>query len=253
VITSEQAIAALYGPATYGTPTPELTAAAAAAAAAHAPRDPAAVKLATAMRQRGIEPEEEVGAPVPQKDGNDEQADEQQNDEQQNDEQADEGEGNDNERADEHNEQADEYVPYTPSDAALATYGSVMRDLIAADVQRLGADPAAAEANAAEVAGIMEAFAVTSGDADYIVQVAVAAAANGISDEQSQRNQAQAWDSLRTDYGDAAQHAAQLAAQLVAQHPTVREYLAHTGLGNHPKIVAVVAQQAWRLHQQGKL
>ncbi len=187
-----------------------------APAPAPAQRDPAAVKLATAAPAPVAKPDEPITAAALYSTEHD----------------------------------GDEYAP---SEAAKATYASTMRSLVESDVNRLGADPAEAEANATEVAGIFEEFAVNTSDAAYITEVAIAAAANGIDESQDARNHSAAMDVLRTDYGDNASRAMQLAQRLVAKHPSVRAYLADSGLGNHPKVVAVVAQQAWRLAAEGRL
>jgi hypothetical protein len=210
---------------------------------------------APAPLRRGREPEEDDDAPAAKPVGNaayaaraaaatDADADEPTGDEAE--QQADEQ--NDDQQND------DERIEYAPSDEALSYYGSTMRSLVSADVNRLGADPTAAEANAAEVAGIMEAFQVPPADADFIVETAIGAAANGVTPQKQQQWRQASRDALAIEYGPGSvSKAIALSRKLVAAHPAVRAYLHQTGLGDAPPVVRAVAAHAWRLAAEGKL
>ncbi len=142
----------------------------------------------------------------------------------------------------------------TLTDDAKVNLAQVIRDVESVSVQRLGMSTADAAANAEHSAAWFDALGVTPNDASYITEVAVAAATQGISDEQDAVNHSAAMDALRTDFGPSnADRAVQLAQKLVAKHPSIRRYLAESGLGNHPKVVACVAQRAWQLAAEGKL
>jgi hypothetical protein len=243
MIDMQSAAAALYGPAPQAEPARQGAAVDAATVLYSRPQperlppveDTAAQRLATAMRQRGREPEE-----LPEKSASGEplyaspETD---------DEPGATAEGN----------VESPTIDYPLSPDAENLYTSAVLDIEAACVDRLGNTHEQSAHSAQQFAGVMGAFGVTGTDAVHVAEVVVAAAANGISDQRNDANRRAAMDTLRSEYGgdEGAQRAVRLAQALIArpEHAGLRAYLASTGLGNHPKVVSLVAAHAHRLAQ----
>jgi hypothetical protein len=245
MIDMQSAAAALYGPAPaapathrsqavdaaqalYGKPQPERLPPAPALA------DPAQ-HAARAMRQRGREPEE-----LPEKSASGESL-------------YASPETDDEPEATAEGNVESPTIDYPLSPDAENLYTSAVLDIEAACVNRLGYTHEQSVHSAQQFAGVMGAFGATGTDAVHVAEVVVAAAANGISDQRNDANRRAAIDTLRAEYGgdEGAQRAVRLAQALIArpEHAGIRAYLAETGLGNHPKVVSLVAAHAHRLAQ----
>jgi hypothetical protein len=245
MIDMQSAAAALYGPAPQAEPARQGAAVDAATALYGAPKperlppveDTAAQRLATAMRQRGREPEElpeksASGEPLyasPETDDNDTSADE---------------------------AATSPTIDYPLSPDAENLYNSAVLDIEAACVNRLGYTHAQSAHSAQQFAGFMGAFGINGTDAVHVAEVVVAAAANGIDDTRDAANARHALDTLRQDFfgEEGARRALSLARQLIArpEHAALKQYLDASRLGNHPKIVALVAAHAHRLQTTGR-
>jgi hypothetical protein len=199
------------------------------AAPVPASRDPAALRLAQAMRGgRGVEPEED-DAPVPAaKPAGDEQDDEQTDDIKD----EDDGEGNDE--------------PPLTDDGRL-NYAQVMRDVADVSVQRLGMSTEDAAANAEATAASFEAFGIGATEAASLTEYAVGIVTREVSDAQRMQWRRDARDVIAQEVGpENVDRAIAQAQALVRRHPSTRQWLARTGAGDHPAFVRAVINVAWR-------
>jgi hypothetical protein len=237
-ISDSRTAAKLYGPA----PTPP------------APRDPAALKLATAMRGgRGVESEETKPVIVPAKidkphgtaayaaraaEGEQQQSD---------DAQQVEPKGTDE-------PPASDAPVLTLTDEARRNLAPVMRDIEAVSVQRLGLSSADARANAETSAAWFDAFGIDSSTGSALTEYAVGIVTRDISDAQRMQWRRESRDVIAQEVGpDNVDRAIAQAQKLVALHPQVRDWLSATGAGDHPMFVRSVVNAAWRMRNEGTL
>lgn len=135
----------------------------------------------------------------------------------------------------------------------LATYAPTARDIESAATQRLGLTDEEAKASATEWAGTFHRYGVTGDAAAHLAEIGIAALANGVDEAKalSWRNESRAV--LTSEFGATADQALEDAKRLVASDPTLAAWLDQTGLGNHPRVVATIAQRARHLRNAGRL
>ncbi len=149
--------------------------------------------------------------------------------------------------------QADPALGAEGLQGALSAYAPTARDIESAATQRLGLTDQEAKASATEWAGTFAKYSVSADDAAHLAEIGIAALANGVDDAKALtwRNESRAV--LTSEFGASADQALDDARRLVASDPTLAAWLDHTGLGNHPKVVATIAQRARHLRNAGRL
>lgn len=146
-------------------------------------------------------------------------------------------------------------APADPEERAAieGTHGSSMRTIRSELVDRAGWDPESARRQGEAAGRLFYAQGISSTDAEFISEVAIAAEASPPTGEALNDWRAAAYDTLRTDWGDTAAQVLADARALVAADKQLHDYLDRTGLGNHPHVVRVVANRARQMRLQGKL
>lgn len=149
--------------------------------------------------------------------------------------------------------QADPALGAEGLQGALSAYAPTARDIESAATQRLGLTDHEAKESATEWAGTFAKYSVSADDAAHLAEIGIAALANGVDDAKALtwRNESRAV--LTSEFGASADQALDDARRLVASDPTLAAWLDQTGLGNHPKVVATVAQRARHLRNAGRL
>lgn len=116
-----------------------------------------------------------------------------------------------------------------------------------------GLPPEAVAAAQTEVHHWLADAGLTPGEAGEVVTLARQLAADPPDDAAVEEMQAASWKLLRETYGDHAETALLRAQALVQRDPRLVRTLEQTGLGNHPKVVLKLAQQAYREAVRGRL
>lgn len=132
------------------------------------------------------------------------------------------------------------------------THGSAMRTISALS-ERAGWDAETARQQGEAAGRLFHTHGISSDDAQFVTEVAVAAEVSPPGDDVLNQWRGAAHDTLRQEFGDSAKVALADARALVAQDKQLHDYLDRTGLGNHPKIVRIVANRARQLRLAGKL
>jgi hypothetical protein len=132
-------------------------------------------------------------------------------------------------------------------------HGDATREIANAlrEVDLMNADDAAAAAEA--YTPLFEAVGLNASESAAVAAIGVAVATRPPDEATTSRwvEQAKA-DTLR-DYGDRAGSALDDARRLIAGIPELHDLLHSTGLGNHPRIVAMALAKAAELKRAGKL
>lgn len=116
-----------------------------------------------------------------------------------------------------------------------------------------GLPPEAVAAAQTEVHHWLADAGLTPGEAGEVVTLARQLAANPPDDAAVAQMQAASWKLLRETYGDHAETALLRAQALVQRDPRLVRTLEQTRLGDHPKVVLKLAQQAYREAVRGRL
>ena len=135
----------------------------------------------------------------------------------------------------------------------LSTYAPVARDIESAATERLGLTPDEASASASEWGQTFHRYGVSSTEAAHLVEIGVAALVNGVDDAKATSWRSESTAALTSAFGANAGQALADAKALVAKDPTLAAWLEQTGLGDHPKVVAAVAQRARQMRNSGRL
>ena len=152
--------------------------------------------------------------------------------------------------------------PATPQDLAYAPladpvlpYGSSVE----IELQRAAAASGMDEGAAAEVGQswtkILSAHGIPEPEVAQLISAGLLAA-SGLPDEATEAGWVRAaQERINGDFGgpENGARALERARLYVKAHPALHGFLARTGLGNHPRVVAAVAGVAHRAHRTGKL
>lgn len=132
-------------------------------------------------------------------------------------------------------------------------YGPNVSIAIERAAEAQGLDPAAISSTWLPV---FRHHSVSSDEADMLVAAGQEIAANGRPDEAtSEAWRRDAHEALAREYGgpDGAAHALQAAQAYCAKHPQLLTFLEKTGLGDHPRVVRVIANAATKAKKAGRL
>jgi hypothetical protein len=132
-------------------------------------------------------------------------------------------------------------------------YAVVQREIITAGVERLGVEETEAQQSAQAWGEVFRDADIGTAEASGLVQVGIAALANGVDDAALEQWGRDARALIKTEFGATHELALQDAQAYVAQHPKLASYLDASGLGNHPKIVLAAARKGRALRLSGKL
>jgi hypothetical protein len=123
-------------------------------------------------------------------------------------------------------------------------HASTQRQIVELGVDRLGMDPAEARRSADEWGSTFAKYGLGSEESAHVVEVAAAVLAGSVEPDPSWAPEARKL--LSSEFGGNADRVLAEARKLVAADPKLAAFLDDTGLGNHPRIVALAARAAWR-------